>query len=279
VALHTSHVWRFLNTHQENAFFNMALDEVLVRSVEKGAPPVFRVYGWHPPAVSFGYAQRIAREIDAEKCRAEGIHIVRRATGGRAVLHWNELTYSVACLADDPAMGGNIQEAYRRISAGLLSGLVRLGVQASFEPRRREQPAPRGKVLTSPCFTSTAQYEIALEGRKLIGSAQRRMGAVLLQHGSLLLGPEHKHIVDFLPDGAEALKERFRRELDRQTLSLSEALGRPIAFVEAATALRAGLGDAFDIALIDADLSLEERADAEALMAEKYATDEWNYRH
>ena len=81
----------------------MAVDEALVRSI--GARPAFRVYGWQPPAVSFGYAQRISREVDAQKVRERGIDIVRRPTGGRAILHWNELTYSVVCPADNPIMG------------------------------------------------------------------------------------------------------------------------------------------------------------------------------
>ena len=166
----------------------MAVDEALVRSIATGARPAFRVYGWQPPAVSFGYAQRISREVDAQKVRQRGIDIVRRPTGGRAVLHWNELTYSVVCPADNPIMGGNINEAYRKISEGLLSGIRTLGIDATFEPRRQTQPSPRGKELTSPCFTSTAQYEVTFKGRKLIGSAQQRIGTMLLQHGSLLLG-------------------------------------------------------------------------------------------
>ena len=202
--------------------------------------PHFRVYGWQPPAVSFGYAQRVRREVDAQKVRARGIDIVRRATGGRAVLHWNELTYSVVCAADDPAMGGSISEAYRKISAGLLAGVRALGVDATFESRRHTQPSPRGKTLTAPCFTSTAQYEVAFEGRKLIGSAQQRIGTTLLQHGSLLLGAEHKRIADLLPDDKPGLQKRFRRELDHHTISLSEALADTVDFDAAARRHPAG---------------------------------------
>lgn len=269
--------WRFLNTQHGNAFFNMAVDEALVRSI--GAQPAFRVYGWQPPAVSFGYAQRISREVDAQKVRERGIDIVRRPTGGRAVLHWNELTYSVICPADNPVMGGNINEAYRKISEGLLAGIRALGVDATFESHRQTQPSPRGKELTAPCFTSTAQYEIKFKRRKLIGSAQQRIGTMLLQHGSLLLGPEHKQIADLLPSDKPGLKKRFARELDRHTISLSEALASPIDFNTAATAIRQGIQKTFNIQLIEAALSKTEIAETQRLIAEKYATHEWNDKY
>ncbi len=254
----------------------MAADEALVRAVAKGTLPAFRVYGWQPPAISFGYAQRVRREVDAQKVRARGIDIVRRPTGGRAILHWNELTYSVVCAADDPTMGGSIHDAYRKISRGLLAGIRALGVDATFESRRQTQPGPRGKALTAPCFTSAAQYEVTFRGRKLIGSAQQRIGAMLLQHGSLLLGAEHKQIVDLLPDDKPGLQKRFRRELDRHTISLSEALASTIDFDTAAAAIQQGIQETFDIHLIEATFSAAERAETQRLVAEKYATDDWN---
>jgi len=271
-------IWRFLNTHHGNAFFNMAADEALVRSVASGAHPVIRVYGWQPPALSFGYAQHISREVDIQKVRTQNIDIVRRTTGGRAVLHFHELTYSVVCAANDPTMGGSINDAYRKISEGLMAGVRHLGANPSFESRRQTQPSPRGKELTAPCFTSTAQYEVILQDRKLIGSAQQRIGNTLLQHGSLLLGPQHKQILDLLPNDKPGLRKRFARELDRHTISLSEALPKPIDFDPAATAIRKGFRDTFNIHLIDTDLSETEHTETQHLIAEKYATDDWNYK-
>ncbi|MCZ6636190.1 MAG: biotin/lipoate A/B protein ligase family protein [bacterium] len=276
---HAPYPWRFLNTQFGNAFFNMAADEAVVRSVEKGdSSPTFRVYGWKPPAVSFGYAQRVRREIDPQACQDKGIDIVRRPTGGRAVLHWNELTYSVLCRADDPLLGGTIQEAYRKISTCLVAGIQHLGIDAQFEPRRQTIPSPRGKDLTLPCFSSTAQYEIILNGRKLLGSAQKRFGPMLLQHGSLLLGPEHKQIVDLIPAKKETLKTRFRTELETHTTSLYEVLNRPVSFKEIATALRRGLLETLHITLMDAPLSKAETESAERLVAEKYSTDTWTFQ-
>jgi lipoate-protein ligase A len=271
--------WRFLNTHFGNAFFNMAADEAIVHAVAKGADPVFRVYAWHPPAISFGYAQHVGREIDPEKCRQKHIDIVRRSTGGRAVLHWNELTYSVICKIDDPSMGGNIQEAYRNISSGLLAGLALLNISATLESRRQAQPSPRGKELTAPCFTSTAQYEITYQGRKLIGSAQQRIGSVLLQHGSLLLGPEHKQMIDLLPAGKEILRDRFQYELEQYTTSLAEIFRPDISFDTLAQALRQGMLNTFPIAFADGDLTVEEHAETQRLIVEKYSTRGWNFKH
>lgn len=271
-----SRPWRFLNTGSGNAFFNMAVDEAIVRGVAGGgSPPTVRTFGWTPPAVSFGYAQKVGREVDADRCRSRGIHLVRRPSGGRAVLHWNELTYSVLCLADDPLLGGSIQESYRKISACLVAGLRRLGVVAEFEPRRSPATSPRGEGLTSPCFSSTTQYEVTLDGRKIIGSAQRRLGEVLLQHGSLLLGPEHKRLIDLMPDRGQPLKERFRRELERHTISLAEA-DRPAGFNAVARALRDGFEATLGVALDESSMTGEERVDAERLVATKYGTDAWN---
>ena len=256
----------------------MAADDALVQSVACGeAPPTFRVFGWRPPAVSFGYAQRITREVDPQKCRQRGMDIVRRPTGGRAVLHWNELTYSVVCSADHPLLGGTVQEAYRKISRCLVAGIKRLGARVQLETGRQIQPSPRGKPLTSPCFSSTAQYEITLENRKLIGSAQRRMNNMLLQHGSILLGPEHQQIVDLMPAGKEALQARFRQELETQTTSLEQALNRPVSFEETADALRQGMCETLGIALIDTPLTPQEVALAERLVTQKYGTAAWNF--
>ena len=254
----------------------MAVDETVVRTVEQGhSLPTLRVFGWDPPAVSFGYAQRVSREIDPIKCRAEGIDIVRRPSGGRAVLHWNELTYSVLCKADDPLLGGSIQESYRKISACLVAGIRLLGIEAKFEPRHNKVPAPRAETLTSPCFSSTTQYEITVREKKLIGSAQRRLGGMLLQHGSLLLGPEHKKIVDLFPDSQANLGGRFQMQLDQKTISLSEA-GGGFDFDKVAQAILCGFSNTMGLTMATSQLSAHESLLAEQLVREKYGTDEWN---
>ena len=271
--------WRFLDTQYGNAFFNMAVDEAMVGAVDSGrALPTVRVFGWRPPAVSFGYAQRVSREIDLERCRKMGVDVVRRPSGGRAVLHWNELTYSVVCPGDDGLLGGSVMEAYQKISMCLVAGLRLLGVDAAFEPKRQPVESPRGDRVTSPCFSSTTQFEVTLGDRKLVGSAQRRIGRMLLQHGSLLIGPEHKRIVELLPRVEEAARERFGRMLDSHTASLEEEMGRPVRFEEVAAALRDGFEKTLGVHLVDESPSAWEATEADRLEAEKYGTDEWNFR-
>jgi len=273
----TTGSWRFLNTSFGNAFFNMAVDERLVRSVESGEfPATVRVYGWDPPAVSFGYAQRIGKEVDLARADERGIEIVRRLTGGRAVLHWNELTYSVICPDDHPSVGGNISDVYKAISTCLVTGLQSIGVEAQLEPGRSPVPSPRGKDVTSPCFSSTSQYEITLSGRKLVGSAQRRMGRIVLQHGSILMGPEHKQVVDLIPEGRARLQTAYREQLDAHTNSLSES-GHTLSFDQVALGIRQGFVDSLGVDIVDSPLTVEESAGVDRLIEEIYATPEWNH--
>jgi lipoate-protein ligase A len=203
---------------------------------------------------------------------------VRRPTGGRAVLHWNELTYSVLCRGDDPRIGGGgVTEAYRRISECLVAGLREAGVAAELV--RAESPAmkPVGETVTSPCFSSAARYEVAIGGRKLVGSAQRRMGDMLLQHGSLMTGSEHKRIVELLRDPSPELASRFRRELDEGTTSVEEEIGRPPAFTDLAEHLRRGFERVLGIPLPEGPITDREADRIAVLEREKYGTDDWNF--
>jgi lipoate-protein ligase A len=268
-------MWRFLNTGFHDAFFNMACDEILLRQVSSGeSDPAFRVYGWSPPAISFGYAQLIDREVDAERCRAAGIDVVRRVTGGRAVLHWDELTYSVVCRADDPLVGGSIMETYSTISRCLVEGLRLFGVRgAALE--HSEGPtihSHTGRNAAPPCFSSSIRHEIVVGGRKLIGSAQRRVDGTVLQHGSLLIGPAHKRIVEFLRRGdAEAV----RVDLDHGTTCLKEILEIDIDFNTLGEALRQGVERTLGIAVESSSLTDHDVECIIRLAREKYTTEEW----
>jgi lipoate-protein ligase A len=271
--------WRFLNTGFGNAFFNMAVDEVLAKAVADGSSaPTLRVFGWQPPAVSFGYAQRVSRDIDTEACSEAGIDIVRRPTGGRAVLHWNELTYSVACVDDDPVVGATIPDAYRTISRCLVAGVRSLGVDARFEPGRRPSPSPVGKDVAAPCFSSTSQYEVILDGKKLVGSAQRRFDGAMLQHGSLLIGPEHKRIVDLLPRGRDRLRRAFSEQLDTHTICLAESGHGDIDFEHIAKGLESGFSRELGVDLIAQPLQPDEEQAVGELVESKYATEAWTHR-
>ncbi len=220
--------WRFIDTGLQTGDFNMRTDESLARSLQEGeGTPLLRFFRWKPWAISLGYNQRIA-EIDEERCRADGIDIVRRPTGGRAILHAEELTYSVVMYAGRKS----ILQVYNEISGALVRGLRLFGVDATLQ---RSQPnfAETYKQASSiPCFTSSARYEIEWHGRKLVGSAQRRFSDgtrdVVLQHGSILCGPAHKRLADYLLVREPEVLERIRTEMSTKTVDLSEILGKAI---------------------------------------------------
>lgn len=242
--------WRFLNTGYHNGAYNMELDESLAQSLVQGnGPATVRVYGWTPPAISLGWNQRID-EIDTAKARSHSIDVVRRPTGGRAILHSAELTYSVTMVT----AGKNILAVYNDISRALVCGLRLLGVEASLEKSQPHFPTLYQSPSSVACFSSSARYEIQIGGKKLAGSAQRRYVGVhgeevVLQHGSLLLGPDHRQLVDFLRFNRESDRRVLFDEIELRTTDLYTELGRVIPFDEAAEAIRTGFEEAWGIRL------------------------------
>ena len=233
--------WRLLNTGHADGATNMAVDEAILLAVAQGkAPPTLRFYGWQPPCLSIGYNQS-AGEVDVERCRERGVDFVRRPTGGRAVLHADELTYSVVAPQDEPRVAGGVIESYRRLSQGLIAGLRALGVGAVQAEEWTPQLAAVGARASSgvrqigdgekpaACFHVPSAYEIAVGGRKLVGSAQVRRRGCVLQHGALPLVGDVARILDFLrvPGGR-------REELRERVTSLELALGRVVPSDEAA---------------------------------------------
>jgi lipoate-protein ligase A len=242
--------WRFLNTGHRSGAFNMEFDKSLVTSLANGAgAPAIRVYGWKPAAISLGWNQRI-EEIDTERAHEAGVDVVRRPTGGRAILHSEELTYSVTLVSS----ARNILPVYNEISLALVQGLRDLGVAVSLEKAQPHFPTLYRSASSALCFSSSARYEIQVGGRKLVGSAQRRFigkdGAeVVLQHGSILLGSDHKRLVDFLRLNGESDRAQLRNDIDQKTIDLSDALGRRITYDEAVEAVRSGFEKAWGIHL------------------------------
>jgi lipoate-protein ligase A len=246
----------------------MAIDESILVAVAEGtSPPTLRFYGWQPPCVSVGYAQPLRDEIDLEACRREGYTWVRRPTGGRAVLHIDELTYSVIAPLGEPRVAGDILTSYRRLSMGLIAGLAHLGCAA----RQAGQEVGTGQ--SAACFDVPSPYEVIVGGRKLVGSAQARRRRVVLQHGALPLGGDVARLCDVL---ALPVRERTRlqAQLRRRAVTLGEALGRRVSFEEARRALATGFAQALNLTLQPGELSSDERA-AMVLLREKYVKDEW----
>ena len=256
--------WRFLNSGPADGATNMAVDEAILEGVRDGtSPPTLRVYAWEPPTVSIGHSQKASVELDLDECGRRGFGVVRRPTGGRAVLHAGELTYSVVGRSGVPPLGGSIAESYRAIAGGLLLGLAELGVRAELAPVSAESRS-RGEVAP-PCFVSAGRFEVVVAGRKLIGSAQRRIGAAVLQHGSLLTDDTHLELAAVLRVRSEPERALIRRTLSRKATDLSELLEVPVEFEELARAVRTGFESAWRIELSDGTLTERESQTVERL--------------
>jgi len=249
--------WRILQSAPADGATNMAVDQAILEAVAAGsAPPTLRVYAWEPPCLSLGYAQPLD-DIDLPRLAAAGWDWVRRPTGGRAILHTDELTYAVIAPERHPLMTGGVLASYRRLSSGLLAGLSQLGVEAEVEPN----DGPRsGRNQNPVCFEVPSAYEIKAAGRKLIGSAQvRRLGAVL-QHGTLPLGGDLGRICHALAFDTQTARQQAAERVRQRAATLEELLGRPVAWSQAAQALVLGFEQAMGSDLEPGTLSPAEQA-------------------
>jgi lipoate-protein ligase A len=277
--------WRLLITPPTDGATNMAIDEAILHALADGrGRPTLRFYEWAPPCLSLGYNQHYA-EVDEAACARLGYTWVRRPTGGRAILHTDELTYSVIAPVGEPRVKGGIVESYRRLSTGLLTGLRALGADV-FQ-------AQTEKILNSQksgvCFDTPSNYEITVGGKKLIGSAQVRRRRIVLQHGTLPLSGDLGRIFACLrvaePGSDRAGSHQAGNAstdwgdwLLARACTLEQALGREVSFDEAANALARGFASALDLRLDPGDLSQDERTLVEQLRREQYASADWNRR-
>lgn len=243
-------VWRFFPLAAADGYRNMAIDRALVGT---SSNPVLRFYTWHPWTISLGYHQRLDT-INVHACHKDGLNVVRRPTGGRAVLHAQELTYSVILPGRNHARTYRAAEIYERISQALVLGLNAMGVAA--ETASGTTAAHRSYHRTALCFASRVQHEITSNGKKLVGSAQRRFADGILQHGSLLLGPAHEKLADYLHAKGEGLNPKVI--IREGSTSLQEILGREPDVSALADALKEAFAGVFACQLIDSRLTPEE---------------------
>jgi lipoate-protein ligase A len=260
--------WRLIiDTSAHAGAENMALDETIMSAVAaRETPPTLRFYQWEPPCLSLGKRQPL-EGVDLAACRADGVDVVRRATGGWAILHTGELTYSVALMPDDPRVSGAILDTYRTLSQGLIQGLRLLGADAEMNP-----VIPGGAQNTSAaCFEVPSAYEITVAERKLIGSAQTRPAGKVLQHGSLPLHGDIARVARYLTFASEDERRALETQLRDRATTLSDALGRSVTFSEAAHAMARGFADALNVELAPDELTAEELAAARDIHARKVA--------
>jgi lipoate-protein ligase A len=260
--------FRLIYDREHGGAANMARDEAISRAVSAGAQlPALRLYGWVPPAISLGQSQRIA-SVDEAACAADGVGIVRRVTGGLAILHTDELTYSVALPIDHPLAEGDVMTSYRRIAGAIVRALQMLGVSDANADRVAKEDKAKGPV----CFEAPSDYEVTGGGKKLVGSAQWRRVDGVLQHGSLPLHGDIARVCAYLFDapGPDAVRARAG--------TLNDVLGRDVPWDEAAGAWRRAFADVLDIHFVEGVLSDEEAHCAGELIATKYGNGAWTKR-
>ncbi len=244
---------------------NMAVDEVLFRSLGAEPETVLRFYRWARPTASLGYSQSAERVLDLDYCRRNGIDVVRRITGGKIVLHDREVTYSIAS-SDTAIFSATLADSYRLISLALVRGLAKMGLTAGLAGPAPETYRKGGL----PCFAYPARDEIEIQGRKIVGSAQKRLGGRFLQHGSIPLESDEEIL--------KKISLLGEPNAEMKMISLSEALGRTVEFEWAVERLVEGMAEFFGVALRSQPLSSEESSAAVELQKKKYENEAWTRR-
>jgi lipoate-protein ligase A len=262
--------WRLIIDGALPAERNMAVDDAMFRlcsAGRQGVYPTLRFYQWKNPTLSFGSSQKFDRAVDEAYCKKAGYDIVRRPTGGRAVLHHIEATYSVVAPVGEE-FGQSIQETYRLVSEGILQGLISIGIKAETEGK---DGAERSDSLTYlPCFSSSTKYELAFEGKKIVGSAQRRSNNAFLQHGSILIDFNSEELLRSIGAGEDA------EDPGNYMTSISRILGRDVGYREVVEHIAIGFEKAYGLKLTEQGLTDEEKDVAAFFESTKYNTDDWN---
>jgi lipoate-protein ligase A len=251
--------WRILITPPASGDWNMAVDEAVLESVgQNRVPATLRLFAWQPPCLSLGYAQPVS-DVDFTALQLNGWGLVRRPTGGRAILHTDELTYSVIAPLKEERVYGSIIESYRRLSQALLEALQLIGLPARAD---KDHTLPENIKSSGPvCFEVPSNYEITFDGKKLIGSAQARRREGVLQHGS-----------------DEAARTTAGQRLLERAVTVENCIHRLVTWQEAAQAFQTGFERALNLVLLSSALTPWEEQRAAELVAKKYGHPVWTNR-
>ncbi len=261
--------WRLLKTSSPaNGIWNMALDEAMLEACGRGEVlPTLRLYAWEPPCLSLGYAQPIS-DVDVVRLRALGWDLVRRPTGGRAILHTDELTYSVIAPLSEPTVQGTLLESYQRIAQALLEALRMIGLKVEVQELAASPP---GQNTNPVCFETPSIYEITVDGKKLVGSAQARRKEGVLQHGTLPLWGDLRRILQVLVFPDEAARHRAGDRLLEHAATVESCLGRLVSWEQAADAFCQAFPSVLGLNFEEMDATPGELARARELMELKYS--------
>lgn len=250
------------------------MDEAILLHIGRGgSPPTLRLYAWTPACLSLGYAQPFA-DVDIDRLTQRGWEVVRRITGGRAILHTDELTYSVIAPNDEPRVAGTVLESYNRLAQALLLAVQNLNLSVEMKEGKENNSTDINPV----CFEVPSTYEITVNGKKLIGSAQARKKEGVLQHGSIPLTGDLARICQALVFESETARENATQRLLARATTVESALGGVIAWETATQAFVRAFEAQLGIQFEEGELSESESKMADELVAEKYAHPSWTER-
>ena len=249
--------WRLLKTEENSAFTNMAIDKAVMVSCSRGkVPPTVRFYTWKPPAISIGYFQSLNEEVDLDACKSLGVEFVRRITGGGAVFHDKELTYSIIIPESNLKVPKNILESYRRICGAVIKGLKHLWIESKYAPIN----------------------DIIVNNKKISGSAQTRKSKTVLQHGTVLLDVDVDKMFKLLKVPNEKIKDKLIADVKQRVTSIKHISDNNVTFNETSDAMKIGFEEEFDIELVNGILTKEEISLTSKFEKECFSTTEWNYK-
>lgn len=249
--------WRLLKTEGNTATVNMAIDKAVLTANSQGiVPPTVRFFTWSPPAISIGYFQSLEEEVDLDICKQLGIDYVRRMTGGGAVFHDKELTYSIVIPESHPQVPKNIMESYGRICGAIIKGLKHLGIESKYMPIN----------------------DIITGGKKISGNAQTRKAGTVLQHGTILVDVDVEKMFSLLKVPDEKIKDKMISDVKQRVTSIKHILGSETCFDESSEAMKIGFEEEFNVELVEGILTEEEIKLSKKFEKECFSARDWNHR-
>ena len=248
--------WRLLETGFRTAAENMAIDRaILVTHSKNMVPPTVRFYGWNPPAISIGYFQNLKDEIDLQSCKQYNVDYVRRITGGGAVFHEGEVTYSLVIQEKHPQISKNILESYGHICQAIIQGLSHLDIESTYAPIN----------------------DIIVNGKKISGNAQTRKYQTVLQHGTVLMDVDVDKMFRILKVPNEKIKGKLIANVKERVTSIKHVKNEKLTFKEVSEALKMGFEEIFDVSLINGELTDEEKELTYSFEKDYFGSKEWNH--
>ena len=248
--------FRFILDEYRPAPMNMALDEAVMRLAREQTTPTIRFYGWKPSAISIGYFQSLEEEVDLKKCKDLGVDFVRRITGGGAVFHDAELTYSFVCMENSNVVPKKIIDSYQKICGALVNGFGEMGLEAKFMPIN----------------------DIIVNGKKISGNAQTRREGVVLQHGTILLEVDVDKMFSLLKVPSEKMRGKLIEDVKQRVTSVEQQLNRKMSFGRLAEFMKTGFEKEFSARLLPGKFSQKELDLAKKIEKERFGNNDWSFK-